>query len=144
MKVSIKILSTTSWQLIYDETSSRSDVVPEFAPATRYLNSVVPGFGAESTSIVPEGNALVSLSLTFYVTYGSSGSHTVLQSALASIRQMDALLGGKKFHLQIVQDGEVQYYPNATVDNYHPSWMGATVRHQFSFRAGRLTNTEPT
>ena len=141
MKVAYKRIGDSGYIVLFDEEAALN-VLPDFKPSFQDLNYIQPGFGAASQGPTPEGNTLVTLSLQFQITYGQLGTQHPRQLALASIRTMRALKG-VRLHIQVTQDGEIQYYPNGVVDSYEADLMGATVYHHFTFKTQDVTITPP-
>ena len=144
MKVLYKVIGVSGWKVLFDQSQGAAVTMPRFNPTFRFTNQVAPGFGATSQSITPESNVVVQNSLSFLATYGARpGDPAGLQLALASVRDMRKV-GAQKIHLQVVQDGEAQYYPNGSVESYSPDVNGAAVLHSFVFETQDVTAAIPT
>ena len=137
MRVSYKISGSETWVTLFDQAQGAKVVMPEFKGSVKFAVMTSQGFGAQSQSITPMGNALTNLPWKFGIGYDS------FQLAKGSIRQM-ALLGSQRFHLQVTQDGDTDFYPNATATSYDFEQTGSFVWHTFVFEAQLVTATQPT
>ena len=137
-KLLYRIGGATQWVTLFDSSLQPQVVMPDMKGSTRWLVPSYPGLGAGSGFNSPEGNAQSSLPWRFGRSYKSE------QEATASIRYMHEVFDGQKFHLQYIQDGEVQYYPNAAIELYSWEQNGAYVWHNFTFKTERITNVAPT
>ena len=137
MTVSYQIVGTVVWVTLFDQSKGASTLMPTFKPEFTFLVQTAPGFGATSQSITPQSNVLVRCQFTFQIIYAS------LQLAVASVRLLRNALGGKRFHLQVNQDGETQYYLNGTVESFSPDVSGAAVDHVFVFKTQDIQAAAP-
>jgi hypothetical protein len=133
--VAIKIVGTPGWQTLFD--NSKGDASPTFKPSFRNINLASQGFGASSQAISPLSNALVNFSIPFTRTYSS------YQLALQAIRVMRTTYGGVKVHLNVVQDGESQYYPNGSLESMEANLIGCSVDFTMVFQTQEVTATAP-
>lgn len=132
------LIGSKQWVSLFDTTLLPNVVPPDNKGSTHWMVPSYPGFGAGSEFVSPEGNAQTSLPWRFGICYDTP------QLAAASTRQMQETFDGVKFHLQYVQDGEVQYYPNGAVESYSWEQSGQWVYHTFTFKTERVTKTAPT
>lgn len=137
-KLLYRIVGATQWVTLFDSSLLPAVVMPDMKGTTKWTVPNYPGFGSGSEFVSPEGNAQSSLPWRFGLSYKDN------QTATASIRQMHETFDGQKFHLQYVQDGEVQYYPNGAVESYSWEQNGCYVWHNFTFKTERVTKTAPT
>jgi hypothetical protein len=137
-KLLYRIGGATQWVTLFDSSLQPQVVMPDMKGSTKWTVPSYPGFGANSECVSPEGNAMTSLPWRFGQSYATN------QAATASIRLMQTKFNGVKFHLQYVQDGEVQYYPNGAVESYSWEQNGCYVWHQFTFKTELVTTTAPT
>jgi len=138
LKVSYKIIGQASWVTLFDQSQGATVVMPDFKGSVKWLCHVAEGFGAASESVTPEGNATATLPWRFGQSYSTPAA------AVAAVRLLATALGGSKFHLQVVQDGETQYWPNGSVESYEFEVNNCYVFHSFQFRTEFVTKTQPT
>lgn len=110
---------------------------PHFVPLTQRGNLAAPGTTPATPAFrAPRGNVVCTISFKSNVPYGS------LAAALASIRAFAVLLN-TQFQLKVVQDAEVQYYPNAMLPDYQPIVSGGSVYHKATFETDLVTSVAP-
>ena len=128
----------SAYVTLFDESAGGA-MLSEFKPSFRPLNQATALYGSNAEFRESLGNIVCSLPLPFNVEYKGA---TARQAALASVRTFAALVG-TKVHLQVVQDNEIQFYPNALVESYAATLWGASVDHVFQFLTDALTLAAP-
>jgi hypothetical protein len=143
MKINYKLVSGGGYLPLADDTSLSTvtppankgqainmDFKPSFKPAVQQDML----FRSQAAFRVNRGNIVLSIPLTVTVEYST------LASALASIRAFAGLLD-QVMHLQVIQDTETQYYPNALLQAYDAEPSGASIVHRFLFASDNVTDT---
>ena len=134
MKLSYRITVSQTWTTIFD--TSVGDTSKAFKPSFKDAIMTTQGFGALSESIIPLANTLVTLPIACLRLYNSR------QEALAGIRALRSLKG-QRFHLQVTESGEQQYYPNAGLESMSANLNGQAVDYDFVFQTQDLTQIPP-
>lgn len=139
MLVSFKLVGGGSYTTLFDETAG-AQLLEEFAPDFAAKVQEEDLAGSISQFRNPIGNVKASHNLKFNQVY------TTTDLALQSIRTFGSTLIGPgiKFHLQVAQGGEVQFYPNCAVSSYKPTWRGISVDHAFRLTSDTVTGSAPT
>ena len=120
-----------------DTAATGPTIVPEFSPRWRQGKQEDQLYGSATMFRKARGNVSVSMTLKFGTVYATRAD------CLASVRAWRTALVGQLVHLKVEQDGEVQYYPNALVEDYNPTVQGQSAVHTFSFTSDDVTTTPP-
>lgn len=137
MIVSYALTSGGGYVVLFDE-SAGAQLLEDFSPdfAARVDEQDLPGSNGKFRN--PLGNIIQSMQLKFNQQYANKAA------CVASIRSMAALMGfGVIFHLQVVQDAEVQYYPNCVCTKYKPKLGGISADHILQVQGDTVTSTAP-
>lgn len=137
LQVLYKVIGVSGWQTLFSTAQGATVLMPDFKGTAKFTDTKSPGFGSPSIQIVPMANVLITLPWKFDIVYASNALAT------ASIRAMQAI-GASQLHLQVIQDSEVQYYPNGTAESYEWEQTGLHVVHSFVFETQMVTTTQPT
>lgn len=137
MIVSYALTSGGGYVVLFDE-SAGAQLLEDFSPDFSARVDAQDLAGSTSKFRNPLGNVAQSMQLKFNQQYASKAL------CVASIRSMAALMGfGILFHLQVTQDGEVQYYPNCVCTKYKPKLGGISADHILQVEGDGVTSIAP-
>jgi hypothetical protein len=123
----------SAYSTLFDE--SVGDVSSAFKVSFKDLVQVTSGFGANSESITPQSNTVVSLQIPLSKMYASRAA------AKAGIRAYRALKG-LSLNLKITEEADVDFYPKAAMETMEANLTGQAVDFMFHFQSQDVTTND--
>jgi hypothetical protein len=136
MKIEYRPIGTTGYTVLFDEAAG-AVALSEFQPSFRQVNQREPLYLSGNEFRQPLGNVTCSQPLAFNIAYASR------DACLASVRTINAAFVNKLNHLKVTQGAEIQYYPNAVVEEYRSKLSGSSADHFLSLTTDNVTATPP-